>query len=283
MSPAQTALGPVLASLLAISGAACAYYPKDEGLKLRDQTYALQTQVNAMQQTLTEVREAQNKHTEALTQLSRDLEALNKLAGKGTADLGQQLEEAFQQVARLKGLVESFQERLSTLEANTAKTGEQLDILAKKTAESQQKNEAARKQALEDEKLLAGSPSAIFEAAQKRLAGGNPADARRLLRKFEIEAKDDKQAEKRLPEAQYLIGETFFAEENYQQAAAEYNAIRKNYPKSAKVPEALLRLGACFEKLNLKDDAKLFYQTVVQKYAHSSVARDAKERLRQLR
>ena len=43
--------------------------------------------------------------------------------------------------------------------------------------------------------------------------------------------------------------------------------------------DALYKLGQCFEKLKLPDDAKLFYKEVREKYPKSSVAKDAKARL----
>ena len=84
-------------------------------------------------------------------------------------------------------------------------------------------------------------------------------------------------------EAQYLIGETFFAEDNFQQAAAEYNAVRKKYPRSRWVPDALYGLGRCFENLKLPKDAQLFYETIMKKHARSSAAKKARKRLGVLR
>jgi len=59
--------------------------------------------------------------------------------------------------------------------------------------------------------------------------------------------------------------------------------VRKNFPKSPKVPESLYKIGLCFEKLGLAKDAKLFYEAVVQKYRRSDAAKNAKERLSKLK
>jgi TolA-binding protein len=49
------------------------------------------------------------------------------------------------------------------------------------------------------------------------------------------------------------------------------------------VPEALFKMGQCFESLSLPDDAKLFYKTVVEKHAKSDAAKKARERLAALK
>lgn len=268
-----------LAGALFSALTACSYYSKEDGERLKNETYALMTQVNAMQQ-------AQTRLTESLDKMGKDVETLNKASRRNDADFGVQLDEAQQQVGRLRGLVESFQERLSTIESSTKKVQEELDLRFQKLQEQSQveqlKSQTERQKAIEDAKQrdrLVADPTSMFSEVEKLIANGHPADARKILREFAIRAKSDKSLEKRLPDALYWVGETFFAEGNYQQAAAEYNGVRKNHPKSPKVPDALYRLGMCFEKLNLKDDAKLFYRTVIEKYGRSGVGKDAKARL----
>jgi tol-pal system protein YbgF len=272
-------------TVLALAVSACGF-SKDEGEKLKNQTYALMTQVNAMQQAITDLQATSKKEQELLAKMSTDVDSLNKVSRRNDADIGTQVDALHQEVGRLKGLVESFQERLTTVEAATQKAQEEQDTRFKQLQEQERinqiKSDQEKKKAVEDaakrERLLA-DPSALFEEVQKEISGGSAASARDLLRAFSVRAKNDKQLEKRLAEADFLIGETYFAQGEFQKAAAEYNGVRKNHPKSPKVPDALYRLGMCFEKLSLKDDAKLFYNSVLQKYPKSSVAKDAKSRL----
>jgi TolA-binding protein len=112
--------------------------------------------------------------------------------------------------------------------------------------------------------------------AQKR------ADARRLLQEFAQRAAKDERLRTDLDRFQYLLGETYFSEANYSLAATEFNKVRKDFPRSDRVPDALYKLGLCFEGLRLPDDAKLFYQTAVDKYPQSNAGRAAKLRLDRL-
>jgi TolA-binding protein len=273
------------AALAAISlFTACSYYPKEDGEKLQGEVYGLLTQVNAMQQALTELQAEKKKQGEQLDRIDKEVAQLNTAARRNDADLGAQLDDSLQQVARMKGLVEGANERLTDLESSVQKVQEELDLRFQNMQEAARVKELSEKEkakAVEDARRnerLIGDPTQLFNEVEKMLTS-SPGDARKLLREFTIRAKSDKSLQKQSCEATFYIGETYFAENNFQQAAAEYNNVRKNCPKSPKVADALYKLGQCFEKLKLPDDAKLFYQTVREKYPKSSVAKDAKARL----
>lgn len=278
----------ILRSLAAIACAsqlaACGYYGKEDGEKLQGEVYGLLTQVNAMQQAITELQAEKKKQGEVLDKLDKEVAQLNQAARRNDADLGAQLDDALQQVARMKGLVEGSNERLTDLESSVQKVQEELDLRFQNMQEASRLKELGEKdkqKAIEEtrkQERLLSDPQDLFKEVEKMLPG-QAADARKLLREFTIRAKSDKSLQKASCDATFFIGETYFAESNFQQAAAEYNNVRKNCPKSPKVADALYKLGQCFEKLKLPDDAKLFYKEVREKYPKSSVAKDAKARL----
>jgi tol-pal system protein YbgF len=55
--------------------------------------------------------------------------------------------------------------------------------------------------------------------------------------------------------AQYQLGETFYAQANYQDAARNFLQGYKNYPKSRRAPDSLLKLGLSLRKLDQRDQA----------------------------
>jgi tol-pal system protein YbgF len=55
--------------------------------------------------------------------------------------------------------------------------------------------------------------------------------------------------------AQYQLGETFYAQANYQEAARNFLQGYKNYPKSRRAPDSLLKLGLSLRKLDQRDQA----------------------------
>ena len=148
------------------------------------------------------------------------------------------------------------------------------------------KSEEEKQRAVEDAKRrerLFADPPELFKEVEKMIGAGNAKDARNLLREFSLRAEEDKRLKKFLENGQYWIAESYLAEANFQQAAAEFNKVRKSYPNSSFVPDSLFKLGVCFENLKLPEDAKLFYTTVLKKHAKSKAADKAKKRLKDLK
>ena len=257
---------------------------------MQDEVYALQTQVTAMQQALAELQAVEQKQSKRLGEMAQDVGSLSKSARRNDADLGVQLDEMMETVARMRGRVETFSERLTTLEAGSSKLNEEIELRFQNIDEQQRIEQARSKEekqraiegARRRERLLS-NPKAVFAEARKLTGSDRPVAARKLLREVTLQHGKKRSFRTQAAEAQFLIGETFYAEENYQQAAAEYNAVRKKHPRSKWVADALYGLGLCFEKLNLPKDAKLFYETVVKKHRRSTVAQKAKKRLAVLR
>jgi tol-pal system protein YbgF len=82
--------------------------------------------------------------------------------------------------------------------------------------------------------------------------------------------------------AQYWIGESHYALREFDQAILEFDAVRSRYPQGEKVPAALLKQGFAFAELGEKVNARLILQEVVEKYAQSPEAVQARQRLKSL-
>jgi outer membrane protein assembly factor BamD (BamD/ComL family) len=113
--------------------------------------------------------------------------------------------------------------------------------------------------------------------AEELMAEGSWKQARAVYRA--IEATDDPAVEHLRDEILFQIGETYLGEMRVQQAVVTYNRLRREHPESERVPDALLRMGMCFDLLNLPRDAELFYRTLLQRFPHSPAAVDARRRL----
>ena len=55
--------------------------------------------------------------------------------------------------------------------------------------------------------------------------------------------------------AQYWLGETFYAQGNFREAAQNFLHGYKNYPKSRRAPDSLLKLGISLNKLGQTQQA----------------------------
>ncbi len=77
-------------------------------------------------------------------------------------------------------------------------------------------------------------------------------------------------------------GESYFKQKDWQKAISEYQLYREQYPKGKDYSEATYKIGVCFQELNMKSEAKVFYQEAVSKYPRSKAAKKSKFRLKQL-
>ncbi len=82
--------------------------------------------------------------------------------------------------------------------------------------------------------------------------------------------------------AQYWIGECYYAMKDYQKSIKEFQAVVDKYPRSDKVWGAQLKQGYCFAELGMADDAKMFLNKVIKDKPNSDEALRAKERLERL-
>lgn len=270
-----------LSVLLLASSAACAHYSQQDGERLEAEVYALGARLEAIESRLERLETTQADHTQTLSELLADVGDLNLAARRNDADFGVQLEDIMQQLARLEGSTTLLDERVSSLESATTATKEELEVRLDNLADRKPPGETPAEPDRGDDALLDRPEPALAEA-EKRIDRGSPESARRLLRELTLRNEKKRSFRKHQARAQFLIAESYFAEGSYQQAAAEYNAVRKSHPKAPQVPEAYFKLGLCFERLGLPADAKLFYQTLVKQFPRSDAATKARSRLKKL-
>jgi len=70
--------------------------------------------------------------------------------------------------------------------------------------------------------------------------------------------------------AQYWIGEAYWAQRDYRQALIEFEKVFERGP--AKAPDALLKIGLCYLRLNDVPRAQQAWQRVVNEYPKSESA-----------
>ena len=94
-----------------------------------------------------------------------------------------------------------------------------------------------------------------------------------VLRHPEAEVGDD---------AQFLVGDTYFAQGLFANAVYEYDTVVVRYPKGNKAPEALLKEAECYERLNLKEDALKVLDRLIRNYSDAPESVQARERMARL-
>ncbi|MDO9391741.1 MAG: tol-pal system protein YbgF [bacterium] len=80
--------------------------------------------------------------------------------------------------------------------------------------------------------------------------------------------------------AQYWIGEGYYAQKKYEPALTEFEKVVGNYPGKDKEPAALYKIGLCLQEMSDKAKARQYWQLLVKKYPKSPEAALAKDKLK---
>ncbi|OGP15711.1 MAG: tol-pal system protein YbgF [Deltaproteobacteria bacterium GWA2_55_10] len=83
--------------------------------------------------------------------------------------------------------------------------------------------------------------------------------------------------------AQYWLGEIYYARGDWEMAILEFDKAVKKYPESEKTPASLLKQGFAFEKIGAKKEARVLLNDVIKKFPASAEAGLAKKRLAALK
>lgn len=86
-----------------------------------------------------------------------------------------------------------------------------------------------------------------------------------------------------LDNAQYWLGEVYYAKGQFEQSKSAFEAVLKNYPDSGKLPDAMYKLGRVFDQLGDKAQSEKYMRSVIRQYSQSSAARLADAYLRNMK
>ncbi|MGQ0505786.1 MAG: tetratricopeptide repeat protein [Myxococcaceae bacterium] len=259
----------LLLPVLSLSGC---FYPSDRGRALE----AKVDKLNAENEQLSaQMRDAQEKLIPKIdtkiAEVTRVMESLDKATRRTGADTGVQLEKTIQDVAALRGQVETYVFKLNDLEAALKKMGEDTEKL--KGAEA-----VAKKRA--EESTCPPDKSDCIKLAAEKAAAGDGAVARALYVQFLKKWGKDK--DDSVAEAHLGLGETFFSDAKCREALYEYGKVIEDFPKSKSAPKAYLRSSDCFSKLNMNEEARIALEEVVKGFPKNEAAKTAKAKLAEL-
>ncbi len=87
------------------------------------------------------------------------------------------------------------------------------------------------------------------------------------------------------PNAEYWLGESYFARQNYKAASAVFAESYQKYPKAIKAPDSLLKLGLSLGQQNRTKDACTVFRQLTKEYptASGSIATRTEAELKKLK
>lgn len=183
-------------------------------------------------------------------------------------ELNNRLTSIQSQLAALEKRLSSLDEKIVSLEH--AKTSPDINIQGQISA-----SEGASKQ-IDKQEAKPPKPDELYNEAIKLTKDKDYAKALEKFGRFLSLFPDHSLASN----AQYWIGEAYYAQKDYERAVLEFNEVIQKYPKGKKVPAALLKQGMAFAKLGNKKEARLVLEKVVDKYPKTEEAKAANKMLR---
>lgn len=264
----------VLLALLALPGC---FYPADRGRALEAKVDRLGAETAQLQAELKEAREQLGatlpKIDEKVAEVTKALQGLDTAARRKDADIGIQLQKSVEDLAQLRGQVETYLHKITELE--TALGEQDKKLVAFQGAEAVKEAEAKKKA---EELQRPADKKEFLALAQDKAKAGDVALARQLFNEFLKKWSRDPL----VADAHYGLGETYFTEARCREALFEYGKVVQDFPKASTAPDAYLRSSECFSKLKMKDESRLALEELVKSYPKSAAAKTAKERLAEL-
>lgn len=189
-----------------------------------------------------------------------------------TLELLQRVEQLEQEVRHMRGELEFYRHQTESAQRrNTAQQAEQ-DLA------DERPQPAAPPQSAAPEPAPAAPERTDLDAALRALRDGNYASAITGLQAF-LSAQPDSP---RSGDAQYWLGEAYYASQNYQAAKEAFIALGLNHPQNTHLPDALLKLGDSYGQLGDVARAREVLQKLVAAYPATPAANQAAQRLQEL-
>jgi tol-pal system protein YbgF len=125
---------------------------------------------------------------------------------------------------------------------------------------------------------VTGNPMDTYNAAYRDYGRGNFDLAIEGFREFIANNNRSDLADN----AAYWIGESLFSQKKYRDAIEQFDSVVTRYPKSDKVPGALLKKGYAYIAIGERAQGVVQLQYVLHEHPNSPEAALARQRLRQL-
>jgi tol-pal system protein YbgF len=213
------------------------------------------------------------------------LEQSNRRLEQRTARLDSLLQEEIDLTNRLRAdlasTLEGMDERMGIVESKLEDLGQRFPELSRRMEQVKREMYTQKDTvSVSDTSAVAMNvdPKQLYDAAYLDLTKGKYDLAINGFNNFLRYFPETEQA----ANAQYWLGECYYAKKNHTKAAIEFHKVLENYSTGTKVPSALYKLGLSLLELKSVQQAKKYLQELVDKHPGTQEAELAKQKLREL-
>lgn len=220
-----------------------------------------------------------------LVELERRLSAIERILANGSlVDLTVQVDELQREAADLQGRIDELEHQASEGASRQRDLYVDLDERVQKLesgsgAAASAGLQAGGKLAPGELPLPSGSDRDNYQAAFELLKEQRYEQAGLAFRQFLVSFPNSQLADN----AQYWLAESHYVSGEFQQALQQFKVVVDKYPRSRKLPDALLKMGYCNYELKRWDDARASLQRVQGDFSDTTAARLAEQRLTRMR
>jgi tol-pal system protein YbgF len=229
---------------------------------------------------ITETLDSLENTLKSIQQRYASVEKEGIRAGEKRESLNESLESINATLDTLKNSLESMDEEVGTLRESQRSIDSAMDELTDEFRQSlgsidERLSRLEAEPPQKEKKEESIDPAALYMEGYHDTMDKNFTSAMETFRRFLAQFPDHELADN----AQYWLGEIYYAGGDWERAILEFDKVVKKYPSGDKVADSLLKQGYSFEKLGDMKTAKILLNRVVEEFPQSDTAKKAKERL----
>jgi len=196
---------------------------------------------------------------------------------KGQLDLAGQIQRQAEEIARLRGQLETLNYELETAKKRQQDFYLDLDTRLRKFETPGAGNAAVDPAAGSNPvKADPAREGQEYEAALNQFKAAKYKEAAQAFAAFVQKYPDSSLA----PNAQYWLGNAWYAQRDCKRAIDAQSVVTTKYADSAKAPDAWLAIATCQQEMGNAAGAKRALETVLSKYPNSPAVESAQQRLK---
>ena len=221
-----------------------------------------------------EVTENQRQVAEQL----KKLDATLSTAGNRDAllQLASQYETLNNELARLRGQIETLTNQAETAERRQKDLYLDIDTRLRKLEHAREQQAAAeQKPPAQAANEVSPAETRAYQAALDQFKLGNYSLAVSAMQGFLVTYPNSKLA----ANAQYWVGMAYSGQRDYKNAIAAQRQLLAAWPDDPKAPDALLSIASSQETMGERKNAQKTLEDLIAKYPKSNAAASAKQRL----
>lgn len=198
---------------------------------------------------------------------------------KAQLDLASQIQRQADEIARLRGQIETLNYELETAKKRQQDFYLDLDTRLRKFETQAAAPAVDAAGGANPPPAPAADPakeSLDYEAALGHFKAARYKEAATAFAAFVQKYPDSQLA----PNAQYWLGNAWFAQHDCKKAIEAQSVVTTKYPDSAKAPDAWLAMATCQQEMGNPTGVKRSLETLIAKYPNAPAAETARQRLK---